>query len=415
MARGWVGRRIIAYEAGGESYKTKTAALAAGNAKEALTPVRDPRYKAAHWIADPATGARKLQWVPGSFKTKAEGEAALKQLVREVDENRFVPPTKLRLREFLVEQWFPSVAASLRPTTVQMYRTYADAHIIPRLGGTQLRALKPQALNAMYADLLSNGRRDGKGGLSPRSVRLVHVVLHRSLQDAVKWRLVPSNVASDATPPDDEPDEKDVWSPAEVAKFLQHVEGNRLATLWHLLAATGLRRGEVLGLRWRDIDLDRKTLTVNQAVVVINHRPVVTPRRAKTKSSRRTIALDTETVSALRRHQVRQGEERLAWGPGYNPGGLAFCREDGALIHPEWLTKAFDRHRKAAGLPPASLHGLRHSHATALLQSGVPLRTVSGRLGHRSPTVTLAIYSHLLDGDDAAAAEVGARLLAGGR
>lgn len=113
----------------------------------------------------------------------------------------------------------------------------------------------------------------------------------------------------------------------------------------------------------------------------------------------------------LRRHRARQAEERLAWGPGYTDGGLCFASEDGSLLNPERVTKAFDRHRKAAGLPPATFHSLRHSHATALLQAGVPIKTVSQRLGHSSATVTLRVYSHVLPGDDANAALVGAHLL----
>jgi integrase len=371
------------------------------------------RYSIVYRAPDPATGVVKQVW-RGGFASKRSAETALKAIVATVDDGSYTKPTKLTLAAFLSEQWFPSIAATVAPTTLSMYRTYADAHIIPTIGGTQLRALAPPQLNALYAALLDHGRRDGKGGLSPRSVRLVHVVLHRALQDAVKWGLVSRNVASLADPPSDAPTERDVLTPGQVGAFLEHIATDRLAGLWRLLATTGLRRGEALGLRWRDVDLeDSSSLTVAQTLVVVDHRPVITPGRAKTKGSRRTLSLDPGTAAALRKHRARQGEERLAWGPAYADTDLCFTREDGTVLDPVWLTRTFDRHRKAAGLPVATLHGLRHAHATGLLQAGVPLKTVSARLGHASANVTLGIYAHVLPGDDAEAALVGARLLSG--
>lgn len=169
-----------------------------------------------------------------------------------------------------------------------------------------------------------------------------------------------------------------------------------------------MRRGELLGLRWADVDLEGASVDVRQNLVV-DHR--MTLSDPKTAAGRRPLAVDPETVAALRAHLARQSTERLAWGPAWQDSDLVFTREDGAPFHPERITKTFDRHRTAAKLPVATFHGLRHTHATALLRAAVQVRVVSQRLGHASVTVTLPIYSQVLPGDDAAAALAGAALL----
>lgn len=182
----------------------------------------------------------------------------------------------------------------------------------------------------------------------------------------------------------------------------------------------GLGSAELLGLRWQDVNFDKGEVAVRQTLVTHNHK-VEVAQSAKTDSSRRTIAIDPGTVKALRGFQVQQKADRLAWGelwkapedPADPFHGLVFLKEDGSPIHPERLSKWFEQKRKKAGLPAARLHSLRHSHATALLQARVPVRVVSQRLGHKSVTTTLAIYSHVLPGDDAQAALTAAQLLDG--
>jgi len=374
----------------------------------------------AMWrVQDPETGRSKLV-KEGGFRREALAIAARRKALRNIDDGTYVAPTKLTVRAFL-EKWLIAIAPTVKPSTAALYRTNVSAYILgdgegrqtgrPHLGDVQLRLLAPEHLNALYAALSDHGRRDGKG-LSPRSVRIVHVVLHRALRDAVKWGDVQRNVAALADPPREDPTEKDCYGPDEVAKLLAHLKNDRLFALWRLAATSGMRRGETLALRWRDVDLDGASLTVTQTVVVVNHKPSISPT-TKTKAGRRRVSLDPETVAVLKRHKTRQGEERLAGRLPYYDGDLCFTREEGSVLHPEAITKTFDRHRKAAGLPPATFHSLRHSHATALLQSGVSVRTVAQRLGHASPTVTMQVYSHLLPGDDEAAAEIGARLLGG--
>lgn len=258
-------------------------------------------------------------------------------------------------------------------------------------------AVDAGALNRLYALLLASGRKDAEGqGLSPRSVRYVHTILHRAFKDAVRWgRLVrnpcdaadPPRVAAASSP------ESVVWSPQELAGFLEHVRGDRLHATYVLLATTGARRGEVLGVRWQDLDLAAGTFAIRQTVINVNHEVLIgTP---KTAQSRRTVTLDPFTVASLREHRQRQLVERLQMGAGRADLDLVFCRPDGGPLHPERFSRSFADHIRRAGLPKIRLHDLRHGWATMALTAGVHPKVVQERLGHSNVTITLSIYSHV--------------------
>jgi integrase len=275
----------------------------------------------------------------------------------------FVAPSRLTLGAFLTEQWLPTARAAVRPTTWTTYRIYAEAQVVPALGHVPLQALTAAHLNRLYADLAEHGRRDGRGGLKPKSVRHVHVLLHKALSDAVRWGLVARNVADAADPPRVPRQERGTWSAEELRAFLEATSKDRLAAMWLLFATTGMRRSELLGLPWRAVDLEASPgrLAVVQTVVVLDQQPVVVAE-AKTATSRRQLALDPFTTAALKAHRVRQLQERLAWGPAWTDTGLVFTREDGQVLHPEYVTKRFARLVRDAGLPPITLHGVRHSY-----------------------------------------------------
>jgi integrase len=291
--------------------------------------------------------------------------------------------------------------ASLRPLTFESYELNV-ARVVPPIGSVRLQQLTPAMLNRLYGEL-------GEG-LSPRSVRYVHTVLRHALADAVKWNRLVRNPADAAEPPSGKaakaPPMK-TWSAAELRAFLAHVADDRLYAGFHLAATTGLRRGELLGLRWRDVDLGTGRLAVVQTLV--GKRQLSQP---KTDRSRRSVALDPATVTALREHRKRQLEERLAWGPAFeDEHDLVFCREDGSPIWPRSFSRAFERHAKDAGLAAIRLHDLRHSHATLALQAGVHPKVVSERLGHSGVGITLDTYSHAIPAmQEDAAAKVAALL-----
>jgi integrase len=186
------------------------------------------------------------------------------------------------------------------------------------------------------------------------------------------------------------------WTAAELRRFLAHVEGERLYGAWVVAATTGMRRGEVLALRWRDVDLTLGRLSISQQVTTLGNRPVVSS--PKTAKSRRLVALDPATVEALRGHRVAQAEERLLMGPGYRDEDLVFAWPDGRPIHPDVFSQWFDRHLQAAGLPRIRLHDLRHTHATLALAAGIHPKVVSERLGHSTISITPDTYSHVSPG-----------------
>lgn len=237
-------------------------------------------------------------------------------------------------------------------------------------------------------------------------MRLVHTLIRQVLADAVKWNRLARNPADSADPPSAsaaKSREMQTWDRDQVRAFLARVGDDRLYAAWRLAATTGLRRGELLGLRWRDVDLDAARCSIVQTVVDGSGKPEIS--KPKTERGRRSVALDAETVAALRAHRKAQAAERLALGPAYQDNGLVFCREDGAPIWPRTFSRAFERHGEAAELPVIRLHDLRHTHATLALAAGIHPKVVSERLGHSSVGITLDLYSHAVPAmqEDAAA------------
>lgn len=366
-------------------------------------------------VLDPATG-RWRQLSKGGFRTKREAQAALNEAKAALRAGIFVESSRLTLGAFLTEHWLPTARAAVRPTTWTTYRIYAEAQVIPALGHVPLQALTAAHLNRLYANLAEHGRRDGRGGLKPKSVRHVHVLLHKALSDAVRWGLVARNVADAADPPRVPRQERGAWSAVELRAFLQATSEDRLAAMWLLFPTTGMRRSELLGLPWRAVDLEATPgrLAIVQTVVVLDRRPVIVAE-AKTATSRRQLALDPFTTAALKAYRVQQLQERLAWGPAWTDTGLVFTREDGQVLHPERVSKRFTRLVQDAGLPPITLHGLRHSYATAALAAGEPLKVVSERLGHASTSITANLYQHVLPSMDERTANAVATLILGNR
>jgi integrase len=274
--------------------------------------------------------------------------------------------------------------------------------VTERIGGRRLQSLTPAMLNRLYGELGEH--------LAPRTVRGVHTVLRQALADAVAWQRLPRNPADHAKPPSiasvgEMPPR--TWSARQLDDFLAHVRDDRLSAAWRVLAMTGLRRGELLGLHWDAVDLDTGRLAITQTLIEGKGAPRFS--EPKTKRGRRSVALDPGTVDALREHRERQLDERLDWGPAYQDHELVFCREDGTPIWPRTFSRFFDHHVHDAELPKIRLHDLRHTHATLALHAGVHPKVVSERLGHSTVAITLDIYSHAVPAMQAdAAAKVAA-------
>jgi integrase len=380
---------------------------------------------------DPYTGVRR-QGSRGGFATRKEAESQLADLLGRVNSGTYVAPSRIRLGAYL-SSWLDGLA--VRPTTLDNYRTAAQVHTIPRLGGVALADLTAEHVDALYRELERRGKAVGTcrtagvtckandctperhEGLAPKSVRHVHTMLRKSLQDAVERGYLGRNVCDLANPPT----QRDArgrrardkaWTVDQLRTFLAHITDDRDYALWLLIASTGMRRGEVCGLRWDEVDLDRGRVRVARTITEVRGRLVVQDV-GKSDAAERSIALDTHTVAALRAWRVRQSEERLAWPGEWFDSGLVFTREDGSGLRPKRLSSTFTRTTARADLPRIGPHGLRHTYATAALRAGVSPEVVSKRLGHASVTITLSIYAHVFEQDDEAAAQLVAQMIHG--
>lgn len=355
---------------------------------------------------DLATGRRRRR-TKGGFRTKKEAERAVGELMRSLDDGTYVAPSPQTLGEW-IEWWLPTMAPKIRASTLRDY-TNGLRRVFDRLGHVRLQALEPMDIEKFYARLLADGHRYG-GGLAPKTVRNVHIALRRSLADAQRFGLVERNVAALVKPPVPTRPELTTWTADDVRTFLDSVDGDRNAVAYRLLATTGMRRGEALGLHWSYVDLDTGRVVVNRSLTVVNDELMwSTPKTAR---SRRTLALDPETVAWLRAHRVRQFEERASAGVLWHDSDLVFCDEIGRELHPDRFTRAFGAAVKRAGVKRIRLHDLRHTWATLALQAGIHPKVVSERLGHATTSVTLDIYSHVQPEMDAHAASVVAELFA---
>jgi integrase len=361
-------------------------------------------------VPDPHTG-RPRQVSKGGFRTRKEARDALLEAQAALRSGTFVEPSKRTVGSYLLEEWLPdNQPPRLRPSSYANYTIYTRTHVVPRLGDIELQRLTPSNLSAFYRALLTNARRDGQG-LAPKTVRNIHAMLHRALRDAVRLGYLVRNVADAVTPPRGPSPEMQVWTPEELRTFLTHARQDRLYALWLLVATTGMRRAELAGLRWVDVDLDEGRASPRRPRVVVNYAVEVS--EPKTAKGRRSVALDALTVAALREHKERQAEDQAEVGPGWQDSGLVFTRPDGAPIHPDLISDWFERLAREAGLPKIRLHDVRHSYASAALAAGIPAKIVSERLGHATIQITLDTYSHVLPGLDAQAAETVARLILG--
>jgi integrase len=361
-------------------------------------------------VPDPHTG-RPRQVSKGGFRTRKEARDALLEAQAALRSGTFVEPSKRTVGSYLLEECLPdNQPPRLRPSSYANYTIYTRTHVVPRLGDIELQRLTPSNLSAFYRALLTNARRDGQG-LAPKTVRNIHAMLHRALRDAVRLGYLVRNVADAVTPPRGPSPEMQVWTPEELRTFLTHARQDRLYALWLLVATTGMRRAELAGLRWVDVELDEGRASPRRPRVVVNYAVEVS--EPKTAKGRRSVALDALTVAALREHKERQAEDQAEVGPGWQDSGLVFTRPDGAPIHPDLISDWFERLAREAGLPKIRLHDVRHSYASAALAAGIPAKIVSERLGHATIQITLDTYSHVLPGLDAQAAETVARLILG--
>jgi integrase len=360
------------------------------------------RQRGKRWAWQfPVWRSGKRTYVCGTERTKEAAQRAATNALAAINDGAPLPRDKrMTLSTFLDDVWLPAAQADLRPSTWHGYGVIFDVRVKPRIGELRMPDLDTGVIEQLKAELLRGGGHKDKG-LSPQSVRNTLNALSRALNDAEAWGYVVRNpVRAVRAPKSNGRREMNTWSGAQARAFLEGLEPGPLHTACHLALLTGLRRGEVLGLRWSDVELERGQLSVQRAKVAAGYDV----NEGETKSGRaRTIALGPTTITVLKAH-------KLAQLPGST---YVITREDSTEMHPQTLSYYFEEAVRASGLPVIRFHDLRHTHATLLLEAGEPAKVVQERLGHSSVSVTLDVYSHVTEGmQERAAASADAAVFA---
>jgi integrase len=350
---------------------------------------------------DPVTGREIRRWYPaGTDRGVAERLAAR---LAKAEEGRSGATRSLTFGAYLVRDWLPTKKLRLAATTYAGYERNVQRHVVPALGRTRLRRLTHGQINALYDRLLAPSSE--RPALAPKTVYEIHLVIRGALSEALRLGLVTKNVALAARSPLIDAarrPEAQSWTEDELRQFLRAASGHRYFPLLWLTAMTGMRRSEVLGLKWADIDFKRHRLSLNRGLVAVGYE--VHQTRGKTRNARRPIDLDTTTLTVLDAWRALQKAEAAATGVELD--GWVFTDGDGEPVHPHAIGPAFERIARRAGVPVIRLHELRHTHGTLLIKAGVPVKVVSERLGHAHVSFTIATYQHVLPGMQADAARV---------
>jgi integrase len=320
-----------------------------------------------------------------------------------------------------LDRWLEAHSVELKPSTVASYRAKINSYLVPAIGNDKVQQLTPGRLSVVFKTMKESG---GKGGkpVSARTVQFTRAVLRRAMADAVVERIVTVNPVVGSKSGRVGKAKHTTWTGAQLAKFLENVATSRWFPLWQLAAATGMRRGELCGLTWSDVDLDDGIVSVERSTTQLGQRRVTTTPK---NHERRQIKIDSRTVLMLRAWRKQQAAERLQWGPAYlDVEGLLFTWENGAPVLPDYVTKAFGKAQAGLELPRLVLHELRHSHATILLRGDrgegvepkpVPVHIVAKRLGHKDPSVTLNVYADVIPDDDERAVDLFSEAVWGAR
>lgn len=347
----------------------------------------------------PVTGKYKQRWETCQG-TKREAEKRLAELIQQANNGTYIKPEKITVAEYL-DSWVETYGkANLSLSSYQRYKTGIEKHINPVIGNIPLSKLQPIHIQEMYSHDLAEGRKDNKKtvgkSLSPTTVLYHHRILHKALGQAVKLRLLSRNPSDYVDRPKKEKKEMVILLEREIKLLLDTVKNSYLYMPVYLAIYTGMRMGEILGLTWQDIDLNRGVIRIRQSLY---QRTPGDPlfKQPKTPGSRRTIDISPVVVKTLREHKKNQTKERLAWGEGYKDYNLVCCLQNGDTINPPTLSSRFRVMAQRAGLF-VTFHGLRHVHASLLLKAGIPAKVVAERLGHSQIGITLDLYSHVMPG-----------------
>ena len=346
---------------------------------------------------------RKFENVKGK---KADADRRLRELIALRDGGIPLTTEKATVAEFF-EVWFTARERNIRPRTLHGYRGYVRRYVLPSLGAMRLSQLQPAHLDTLYSEM-------ERKGLSGTTVLQMHRILSEGLKHAMRWGLVTRNVAQAVTTPKKARPEIRYLLASQLNHLLSSLKNEWFGPAVHLAAYTGMRRGELVGLRWSDIDLDRGTISVRRSMVRIGGQGFV-ETEPKTAKGRRLISITDAAILMLKKLRANEAERRLTAGPAWQENDLVFTSALGAPVDPDTLSHAFSDAIKDLGLPKVRLHDLRHSHATLMLSAGVHPKIVQERLGHANIAITLDTYSHIIPGLQETAAKTFDGLMAAAR
>lgn len=339
-------------------------------------------------------GKPKQQWitVKGS---KKDAEKKRTEILHQLDSGTFIKPGKITMSEYL-ERWLKDYAKpNLSPRSYERYSGIIYRHITSDIGNIALNALRPEHLQKHYTNMLNNG-------LSVRTVKYHHAVIHKSLQTAMKWGLLSRNVSDNADIPRVHQKEMQTWNKYEVNRFLEFAEGSPYYVLFHTALFTGMRRSELLGLKWQDVGIDQ--IYVSRSLHQLKDGTFIFTQ-PKSEKSRRTVALGPSSLLTLIEHKEKQKLIRISLGLLLDENDLVFGTPEGKPFRPNTITRSWSTIAKKAGLKVIRLHDARHTHASLMLKQGVHPKIVQERLGHSSIQITLDTYSHVAPGLQQAAAK----------
>lgn len=339
---------------------------------------------------------------------RKEAEKLLAEFVVEIEKGLYIEPSKLTFKDF-VEKWIQDYAESnLDPKTLHRYKEILDSRILPAMGHLRLDQIKPMHLVEFYKNLQEDGiRRDGKpGGLSPKTILQHHRIISSILNDAVQWQIIKENPAARVKPPRVRKKKTECYDKEQTMALLAALDGEPLKykAMVMLAIATGLRRGELLGMEWQDVDFENNTIDIHKASQYIPGKGVFV-KSPKTEESNRLITVPASVMVLLKEYKKQQAEKKLKAGSLWKGSDRLFTTWDGRPMHPDTITKWFPKFLERHNLPHIRFHDLRHLNATLLIAEGVPLKNVSKRLGHSNISTTADLYAHALRSVDQEAAD----------
>ena len=347
-----------------------------------------------------AGGKRRRKW--HSFAgTKRQAQDECARIITAIKHGGYTEPTKTTVAAYL-NRWLDHEKSAVSPKTLERYTEIARKNIVPLLGDVLLSKLKTERIDAAWTMALASGRRDGKGGLAPRTVHHMRRVLIKALNQAVVWDMLSKNPATASKPPKVERKAMAAYSAVTTAELLEAVRRTRIHMPVLLAVMCGLRRGEIIALKWKNVDLTGRTLAIVETAEQIG----TTVRLKETKSGlSRVVSLSSTVVDELRAYRARQAEEQLRLGIALSDDSHVVAQIDGRILQPRSLTHEWTRIMAKTSLPRIRFHDLRHSHATQMLAAGVHPKIAQERLGHSTIAITLDLYSHVMPGMQADAAE----------